>query len=102
MTAGRLLGFDRPFSARFSLLLAVPTIIGAGLLGGYDLYRAGNARLTADAVIGAGLAFVAAWITIALMMRWLKSASYTPFVIYRITLGFLLLGLLYGAGWSPE
>ena len=51
MTAGRLLGFDRPLSARFSLLLAVPTIIGAGLLGGYDLYQAGNARLTADAVI---------------------------------------------------
>ena len=44
MTAGRLLGFDRPLSARFSLLLAVPTIIGAGLLGGYDLYQAGNAR----------------------------------------------------------
>lgn len=102
MTAGRLLGFDRPLSARFSLLLAVPAIIGAGLLGGYDLYRAGNVRLTADAVIGGSLAFVAAWIAITVMMRWLERASYTPFIVYRIALGLLLLGLLYGAGWSPE
>lgn len=102
MTAGRFLGFDRPLSARFSLLLAVPAIIGAGLLGGYDLYQAGNARMTAEAVIGGCLAFVAAWIAITLMMRWLKRASYVPFVVYRIVLGLLLLGLLYGAGWSLE
>jgi undecaprenyl-diphosphatase len=101
MTAGRLLGFDRPLSARFSLLLAVPSIAGAGLLGGYDLYRAGDAHLTADAVVGGVLAFFAAWLAIAVMMRWLRHASYTPFVIYRIALGLLLLGLLYGAGWQP-
>jgi undecaprenyl-diphosphatase len=50
MTAGRMLGFDRPLSARFSLLLSMPTIAAAGLLAGYGLYRGGNAHLTADAV----------------------------------------------------
>lgn len=101
MTGGRLLGLDRPLSARFSLLLAMPTITAAGLLATYDLYKAGNTRLTADAVLGGALAFVAAWIAIALMMRWLRRANYTPFVIYRLVLGLLLLALIYGAGWSP-
>jgi len=102
MTAGRFLGLDRPLSARFALLLALPTIVGAGLLAGYDLHASGNASLTADAILGGTLAFFAAWLAIALMMRWLQHASYTPFIIYRIALGLLLLGLIYGAGWSPE
>ncbi|WP_421725204.1 undecaprenyl-diphosphate phosphatase [Bauldia sp.] len=101
MTAGRFLGFDRPLSARFALLLAIPTIAAAGLLGGYDLYRAGDARLTADAALGGALAFAFALIAIALMMRWLRRSTYTPFVIYRIVLGLLLLALIYGIGWSP-
>ncbi|MCP4384832.1 MAG: undecaprenyl-diphosphate phosphatase [Hyphomicrobiales bacterium] len=101
MTAGRFLGFDRPLSARFALLLAIPTINAAGLLAGIDLRRAGDAQITADALLGGGLAFAFAFIAVALMMRWLRRASYTPFVIYRIALGLILLGLVYGTGWSP-
>jgi undecaprenyl-diphosphatase len=101
MTAGRLLGFDRPLSARFALLLAMPTIAAAGLLVTYDLYKVGDTRLTSDAVVGGAFAFIAAWVAIALMMRWLRHASYTPFVIYRIALGLLLLALIYGFGWVP-
>ncbi|MFI8415843.1 undecaprenyl-diphosphate phosphatase [Serratia sp. NPDC078593] len=96
MTAGRLLGFDRPLSARFALLLSLPTILGAGLMATYDLYQSGDARLTADAILGGGFAFLAAWAAVVLMMRWLNRASYLPFVIYRIALGLLLLGLIYG------
>lgn len=98
MTAGRALGFGRPLSARFALLLGMPTIAAAGLLASYDLYSQGDTRLTADAVVGGLLAFVAAWIAVALMMRWLRHATYTPFVIYRIALGLLLLVLVYGVG----
>lgn len=101
MTAGRMLGFDRPLSARFALLLAIPTIAAAGLLAGYDLYTAGDAHLTADAALGGVMAFIFAFIAVVLMMRWLRHATYTAFVIYRIVLALLLLGLIYGAGWSP-
>lgn len=101
MTAGRLLGLDRPLSARFSLLLSIPTIAAAGLLITYGLYRGGDARLTADAMLGGAVAFLVAWAAIALMMRWLRHASYTPFVVYRVVLGLLLLVLIYGFGWSP-
>ena len=98
MTAGRALGLGRPLSARFALLLGMPTIGAAGLLATYDLSTQGDTRLTADAVVGGLLAFAAAWIAVALMMRWLRHATYTPFVLYRIALGLLLLALVYGGG----
>ena len=83
-------------SARFSMLLSIPVIVGAGALEGWDLYRAGNAQLTADALIAAGLAFVAALVAIAAMMAWLRRASFAPFVVYRIALGGFLLAVVYG------
>ena len=91
MTAARFLGFERPEAARFSLLLAIPAILGAGTLAAVDLYRIDNARLGFDAVVAAGLAFVVALFSISLMIRWLRRAGFTPFVIYRIALGIALL-----------
>jgi len=96
MTAARTLGFDRSEAARFSLLLSIPTILGAGLLKGKELYETGNAQLTADAYTAAGLALVSALIAIWAMMQWLQRATFTPFVIYRIILGILLLVFAYG------
>jgi undecaprenyl-diphosphatase len=95
MTAGRFVGLDRPLSARLAMLLSIPTILGAGVLAGYDLYKDGNADVTGTAIFGGILAFFAAWGAIALLMEWLKRQSYTPFVIYRVALGFLLLGLVF-------
>lgn len=95
MTAGRFVGMDRPLSARLAMLLSIPTILGAGVLAGYDLYKAGNAQVTSDALFGGILAFFAALASIALLMKWLERQSYTPFVIYRVVLGALLLGLIY-------
>lgn len=100
MTAGRFLGLDRPLSARFALLLAMPAVAAAGSIAIYRLYDQGDTRLTADALVGGGLAFISAWIAIALMMRWLRDSSYTVFVVYRIALGLILLALVYGAGGS--
>lgn len=95
MTAARLLGFERAEAARFSMLLAIPAILAAGTLAGIDLYEAGDAQLTADAFIAAGLALVAALIAIVLMMGWLRRASFLPFVLYRIALGAGLLVWVY-------
>lgn len=87
ISAARALGYDRQDAARFSMLLSIPTIIGAGALASLDLVQTGDAALQTDAVIAAGLAFVTAYIAIALMMRWLRRASFTPFVVYRIIVG---------------
>ena len=95
ISAARALGYDRQDAARFSMLLSIPTIIGAGALASLDLVKTGDAALQADAVIAAALAFVTAYIAIALMMRWLRRASFTPFVVYRIILGGGLLAFAY-------
>jgi undecaprenyl-diphosphatase len=96
MTAARFIGMERPDAARFSLLLSIPTIIAAGTLSGIEIYESGDVQLASDAFVAAGLAFFFALIAIALMMAWLRRASFTPFVIYRIFLGGFLLALVYG------
>lgn len=95
MTAARLLGLERTAAARFSMLLSIPTIAAAGLLLGVELMELGELAPTRDALLGGALAFVSALIAIVLMMRWLRRASFTPFVIYRLVLGFALLAIAY-------
>jgi len=96
MTAARALGYARPDAARFSLLLSIPTILAAGALAGLDLAESGDVGRMTDAAIGAGLAFVSALVAIWAMMAWLRRASFTPFVVYRVVLGVVLLAVAYG------
>lgn len=94
MTAALFLGLKRPEAARFSLLLSIPTTAAAGLLGGLEVAQSGDAALQGDAVLAAALAFGSAWLAIAALMAWLKRATFTPFVIYRLALAALLAALL--------
>ena len=91
MTAARFMGYERPEAARFSLLLSIPAILGCGALEGLDLMKVGDVQLHAAAFVAAAIAFVMAIIAIALMLRWLRRAGFTPFVIYRIAFGAAIL-----------
>lgn len=95
MTAARFLGVERQDAARFSLLLSIPTIIGAGVLKGYELSESTDRVLFFDVLTVTGLSFLFALVAISLLMVWLRRASFTPFVIYRILLGGVLLGIVY-------
>ena len=94
MTMARQLGYDRLSAARFSLLLSVPVIAGAGVLKGVSLYhtREGVDMLSLGLV--AGLSFIFALLAIRWMMGWLARADFRIFVFYRLGLGIVLLGLL--------
>ncbi|MFN3231387.1 MAG: undecaprenyl-diphosphate phosphatase [Alphaproteobacteria bacterium] len=96
ITAARALGFNREDAARFSMLLAIPTIAAAGVLTTADLVSQGNIALGLDALFAALLAFAAAYLAIAFFMRWLQKATLTPFVIYRIVLGVILIVIGHG------
>nr|WP_246152154.1 undecaprenyl-diphosphate phosphatase [Roseospira navarrensis] len=96
MTGARLLGYERPEAARFSMLMSIPTILAAGILIGLDLYRMDDRAVTSEALTAAGLALVSALVAIAVLMAWLKRAGFLPFVIYRVLLGLGLLGIVYG------
>jgi len=95
ITAARGLGYTRTDAARLSMLMSIPTIIASGLLQGVKLVEAGDWGLLNEAGIAAALSFVTALLALTLMMRLLKSVSFTPYVIYRIALGAVLLGLAY-------
>ncbi len=95
MTMALILGLDRLSAAKFSLLIGIPTILGAGLLKSIELYQSQNMALTNDALIGCFLSFITALIAIFLMFKWLKKASFLPFVIYRMILGAVLLFYIF-------
>ncbi len=99
MTAGRYLGFSRDAAARISFLMAIPVTAGAVL---YKL-----AKLASDGVPdGLGTPMVVGIITSGLSgvlavwgtLRIVRSRSFTPFVVYRVALGFIVL-LVILAGW---
>ncbi len=94
MTAARYLGFSRQEAARFSMLLSIPTIIGAGVLLGKDVAESGDPVIWADAAISAGLSCLAALAAIHFLMKWLERANMTIFVVYRVLLGVGLFALI--------
>lgn len=95
MTAARYLGWTRAEAARFSMLLAIPTIAAFGLFAGLELIGEGAGATTMQAAIVAALSFLSAYAAIAVFMRLTRTMSFTPFVVYRILLG---LALLFFAG----
>lgn len=95
ITAARLLGYARTDAARLSMLMSIPTILASGILLGAEVARDADAAMARDAVIGAAFAFVAALLALTIMMRLLRSVSFTPYVIYRVVLGVILLWIAY-------
>ena len=87
ITMARFLGYNRSAAARFSLLLAIPAILGASTLKGIELAQSQNAILSIDVAIVIMISFVAAFASISIMMNWLNKAGFMPFVIYRVVLG---------------
>lgn len=95
MTAARYLGYSRTEAARYSLLLAIIAISGAGVLLIKDLIGMEDITFTTDLLIAALLAFISGLAAISLMMKWLAKASFKIFGIYRIILGIALLIIGY-------
>ena len=96
ITGARRLGYDRHGAAKLSMLMSVPTILASGVLLGAEAAADANAALLRDAAIAAGFAFVAALLALVFMFRLLRSVDFTPYVIYRIMLGVILLVIAYG------
>ncbi len=95
ITGARALGYERKDAARISMLMSIPTILASGVLLGAEVAAEADMDLARDAAIAAGFAFVAALLALALMFRLLRSVSFTPYVIYRVVLGLVLLAIAY-------
>lgn len=95
MTAGLMLGLDRESCARFSFLLSIPVILGAGLLSTLDLLSAQEAVDWYALLYGALFSFVSAYLCIFLFLSWVSRIGMLPFVIYRLALGVILLWFVF-------
>ena len=92
MTMGRYLGLKRTDCAHFSMLLSIPTIMGAIA---YIVYKNLNGDITLpsrlDLQLGITITAVFGLAAIAFLMKWLKHASFFIFALYRVILGILVL-----------
>jgi undecaprenyl-diphosphatase len=97
MTVGRLLGFDAVSAARFSFLLSIPVIGVAGAHGVWRLVGDGVASDAAWQAFALAVAFaaLAGWLCIAVFLSLLQRLGLTPFIIYRLLLGVVLLLIFY-------
>ncbi|WP_323765084.1 undecaprenyl-diphosphate phosphatase [Marinovum sp.] len=95
ITGARALGYARSDAARLSMLMSIPTILASGALLGAEVVGEADWEMLRLAGIGAAFAFVSALLALALMMRLLRSVSFTPYVVYRVVLGILLIWLGY-------
>ncbi|MBF9059178.1 undecaprenyl-diphosphate phosphatase [Rhodobacterales bacterium HKCCSP123] len=95
ITGARLLGYDREGAARLAMLMSIPTIMASAILLGGEVLMTADAAAARDGAIAAGFAFVSALAALSLMMRLLRSVSFTPYVIYRVILGVVLLVIAY-------
>ncbi|CAN5770674.1 MAG: undecaprenyl-diphosphate phosphatase [Iamia sp.] len=95
ISAGLFLDFDRESAARFSFLLSIPAVVLSGVVTAPDI-TSGDGPGLAATIVATVLAFVVGYAAIAWFLRYLAHHSVTIFVIYRIALGLLVLGLVAG------
>ncbi len=94
MTALLAMGFSRVASARFSFLMAVPTIALAGLLKGAELANSETAINWGILALGATLSAIVAFSCMHWFMRFVERVGMMPFVIYRVILAIVIIVVL--------
>ncbi len=88
---GLALGVGRKEIVEFSFLLAIPTMLAAT---GYDLLKSGSSFASNEwelLAVGFGVSFIAAYVAVRFLIRFVQTHTFTAFGWYRIALGAFLL-----------
>jgi undecaprenyl-diphosphatase len=96
MSAGLLLGLQRPAAAKFGFLLAIPAVIASGVfqLEGIISGEEGGDEPFSYVAIATVISFVVGYSAIAWLLRYLAHHSVRVFVVYRVLLGGTVLILV--------
>lgn len=94
MSAGLLSGLSREDTARFSFLLAIPALIGAGLFTGLDAWQTGWQTSTLPLIFGFTFSFLMSLLTIHLLLNLIKRIGYGFFAIIRFIFAFIIILIL--------
>jgi undecaprenyl-diphosphatase len=92
ISAGLFEGISRETAARFSFLLSIPAILGAGLLKLDDL--SGAAETPAELLVGTLAAAISGFVAVSFLLRMLRTRTLWPFIWYRLVAGSLFVVLL--------
>jgi undecaprenyl-diphosphatase len=93
IVAGLLLGLTHEDAARYSFLLATPVIVAASLLEIPKLFAPEAHAILAQAAVGALLAALTAYASVAFLTSWFRSHDLRPFGWYCLIFGALCLAL---------
>ncbi len=98
IAAALLIGMTRGSAARFSFLLAIIVGALAGAKETIDIIKVGSETPAMPLIVGFVVAFIAAYLVIHFFLKLLDGSqkkktgtSMTPFVLYRVGLGIVLL-----------
>lgn len=102
-----LAGFDRVAAARFSFLLSLPSVAGAGLYKTYKAIKSSGADPTdhiawTPTIVATVISFIVGYAAIAYFIQFLQKRGIAPFVWYRVALGIVILLLLQTGHLNPE
>jgi undecaprenyl-diphosphatase len=92
ISAGLFQGVSRGTAARFSFLLSIPAILGAGILKLDEL--SGATETPAELVAGTVAAAVSGFLAVSFLLRLLRTRTLWPFIWYRLVAGGLFVLLL--------
>lgn len=91
---GLLVGLSRPVATEFSFFLAIPTLIGASVLEVFKVRHelAANAHEVLPMfAVGFIVSFLAAWVCVRWLLRYVSTHTFIPFAWYRIAFGLIVL-----------
>jgi undecaprenyl-diphosphatase len=95
MTAGLFRNLEREAAARFSFLLSTPAVFAAAVKAFLDLQKQGG--IPPDMRVAFALGIVLSALTglaaIAFLLRFLRTRSLRPFVLYRVVFGIIVIAL---------
>lgn len=94
ITAGLFLGFDRETAARFSFLMSIPAVAASGLLEFYQSLKYIDNNGMINLIVATIASAAVGYLSIGLLLRYLKKNSTFVFIVYRIIAGIIILILL--------
>jgi len=95
IATGLFLGLERETAARFSFLMSVPVIAGAGIWKARTLVGSGvGAAQTGELVVGILTSAIFGFIAVAFLLSYLRSHGTGVFIAYRVGLAAVVVAFL--------
>ena len=93
ISAGLLLDYRREEAAKYSFLLAIPAVLGAGFL---QLFKIGEGKAPewGPTILATVISFIVGYLAVAWFLKYISTHRFTGFVIYRIALGIIIIALV--------